>query len=374
MKVLRIGQLAALSLAGSLTLAACGSASNDSSSSTTSSGGNTSSSAASACAPGNLSAAGSTAQLNAMTQAGSGYKTACNAELAYNGTGSGAGITSFLSKQIDFAGSDSALSSTAKDGDEFAKAKTACGSDAIDLPMITGPIAVAFNVKGVTKLNLTASLVAKIFAGKVTTWNDKAIADANSGVTLPATPISVFFRSDSSGTTDNFTNYLNTAAPADWTDAHSKTWTGKVGQGKAKSAGVGQAIKATDGGIGYVEWSYAIQNQLPMAAIDNGAGPVELTADSAGKAVEAATIKGTGGDLSLKIDYATKAAGAYPIVLVTYEIVCTKYADAAKGAAVKSFMSYLASDAFQSSLTQIGSAPLPASILDKVKASVATIS
>jgi len=373
-KVLRIGQLAALSLAGSLTLAACGSASNDSSSSTTSSGGNTSSSAASACAPGNLSAAGSTAQLNAMTQAGSGYKTACNAELAYNGTGSGAGITSFLSKQIDFAGSDSALSSTAKDGDEFAKAKTACGSDAIDLPMITGPIAVAFNVKGVTKLNLTASLVAKIFAGKVTTWNDKAIADANSGVTLPATPISVFFRSDSSGTTDNFTNYLNTAAPADWTDAHSKTWTGKVGQGKAKSAGVGQAIKATDGGIGYVEWSYAIQNQLPMAAIDNGAGPVELTADSAGKAVEAATIKGTGGDLSLKIDYATKAAGAYPIVLVTYEIVCTKYADAAKGAAVKSFMSYLASDAFQSSLTQIGSAPLPASILDKVKASVATIS
>ncbi len=373
MKVLRIGQLAALSLAGSLTLAACGSASNDASSSATA-GSSVSSSASSTCAPGNLTAAGSTAQANAMTQAAAGYKTACNAELSYNGTGSGAGITSFLTKQVDFAGSDSPLNPAGKDGDEFAKANTACGSDAIDLPMITGPIAVVFNVKGVAKLNLTSALVAKIFAGKITTWNDPAIAAANSGVTLPATAISVFFRSDSSGTTDNFTNYMHTTDPTDWTADHAKQWAGKVGQGKAGSAGVGSAVKSTDGAITYVEWSYAITNKLSMAQVDNGGGAVELTAATASKAAEAATISGTGNDLKLKIDYGTKAAGTYPIVLVTYEIVCSKYSDASTAKAVKSFLSYTASPEFQGKLSTVGSAPLPAPIQTKVVAAINAIS
>lgn len=365
----------AIAISGALALTACGSATNTDAPAAGGGGGGGSTAGAStssSCFSGSLTAAGSTAQQNAFQQAISGYQGQCpDAKVSYNGTGSGAGVTSFLAKQVDFAGSDSALNAGAGEVD---KAKAACGADAWNLPMVTGPIAVAYNVKGVDTLVLTPELIAKIFSGKITTWNDPAIAAKNSGATLPSTPISVFFRSDSSGTTDNFTNYMNTTDPTDWADKHDKTWKGKVGQGKAQSAGVSQALAGQDGGITYVEWSYAVQNKLSMASIDSGSGPVELTGDSAGKAVAAATVAGTGNDLALKIDYTTKAQGAYPIVLVTYEIVCSKYSDSTKGANVKAFLTYLASDAYQTSLTKVGSAPLPKEIQTKVQTAVAAIS
>lgn len=374
MKISRIGRASSLAVVAAIALAGCGSASNTDATSSSSPAGNSGSQgsssdpAASDCFSGSLSAEGSTAQQNAITQAISSYQTKCSgAKVSYNGTGSGAGITKFIAKQIDFAGSDSALN---PDKGEPAKAKAACGSDALDIPMVTGPISVAYNVKGVDKLNLTPQLIAKIFAGKITTWNDPAIAAANKGVTLPSTKISVFFRSDSSGTTDNFTNYMNTVDPADWPAGHDKSWKGSVGQGKAKTAGVASAVKSTDGGIGYVEWGYAIQNKLNMASV-NG---VPLTAESAGKAVEAAKVVGTGKDLSLKIDYKTKAAGAYPIILVTYEVVCSKYADATKAKDIKAFLNYMASSDFQSQLTGVGAAPLPAPIQSKVVESINSIS
>lgn len=380
-KITHYGRTASVAVVAALTLAACGSSSNNDASTSGSSGGGSAAStsggggaaaAPSDCFSGSLNAAGSTAQANAITQAISAYQGKCSgAKVSYNGTGSGAGITSFIAKQVDFAGSDSALN---KDKGEPEKAKAACGSDALDLPMVTGPIAVSYNVKGVEKLSLTPKLIAQIFSGKITKWNDAAIAAENKGVTLPDTAISVFFRSDSSGTTDNFTKYMNTTDPTDWPNKHDKAWSGKVGQGKAKSAGVASAIKATDGGIGYVEWSYAVQNQLHMAQLDSGSGPVELTAESAAKGVESATIAGTGNDLALKLDYQPKTAGAYPLLLVTYEIVCSKYPDATKGKNVKAFLNYLASDGFQQSLTQVGSAPLPKSIQTKVQTAVNSIS
>ena len=378
MKISRIGSATGLAVVTALALTACGSASNTDATNSAAGGGTSSSADSSTgsgtaaadrgCFTGSLSAEGSTAQQNAITQAISSYQSKCTgAKISYNGTGSGAGITKFIAKQVDFAGSDSALN---PDKGEPAKAKAACNSTALDIPMVTGPIAVAFNVKGVDKLNLTPQLIAKIFAGKITAWNDPAIQAANKGVQLPSTKISVFFRSDSSGTTDNFTHYLNTVDPADWPQAHDKSWKGSVGQGKAKTAGVASAVKSTDGGIGYIEWGYAIQNKLDMASV-NG---VALTADSAGKAVESAKIVGTGNDLSLKIDYQTRTAGAYPIVLVTYEVVCSKYADATKANNVKAFLSYMASSEFQQQLTQVGAAPLPASIQQKVLASIDSIS
>ncbi|WP_265443497.1 phosphate ABC transporter substrate-binding protein PstS [Flexivirga meconopsidis] len=376
MKITRIGRASSVAVVAALALAACGSSSNNDSSSSAPAGGSGSGAAAGTatasgagdCFSGSLNAAGSTAQQNAITQAISSYQSKCNgAKVSYNGTGSGAGITSFIAKQVDFAGSDSALS---PDKGEPAKAKAACGSDALNLPMVTGPIAVAFNVKGVDKLNLTPDLIAKIFSGKITKWNDPEIAAANKGAKLPDTNISVFFRSDESGTTDNFTNYMNKTAPKIWTDEKSKKWTGKVGQGKSKTAGVATAVKATDGGIGYIEWGYAVQNKLNFASV-NG---VELTGASAGKAVEAAQVVGTGKDLSLKLDYTTKEPGAYPIILVTYEIVCSKYADATKGKNVKSFLSYMASPDFQKTLEGVGAAPLPAEIQSKVVDSINSIS
>jgi phosphate transport system substrate-binding protein len=329
-------------------------------------------------ASGTLNGEGSTAQKNAIQQIISDFQTAnSGATVNYNATGSGAGIKQFNGGQVDFAGSDSALNATATGGgtSEADQAKTRCGgNEAWNLPMVAGPIAVSYNLKGVTKLVLTPDVTAKIFSGAIKTWNDPAIAAINTGTTLPASAIKVYFRSDESGTTDNFQKYLGGAAPAAWTLGAGKKWSGKVGEGKPKSDGVAAAVKSTDGGIAYVEWSFATKNSLGVAQIDNGGGAVELTGDSAGKAVAAATSAGTGNDLRLKIDYATKAAGAYPIVLVTYEIVCSKGLAADKTTLVKSFLKFFSDPAEQSKLTSLGYAPLPAEVQAKVATAAAAIS
>ena len=372
--VLRISALGAIALSGALALSACAS---ENPSTTTPAGNGTAagSTAAADCFTGDLKAEGSSAQKNAIDEAISAFQNVCtDANIDYQPTGSGAGIKQFIAKQVDFAGSDSALKTEEKDGAiESEDAAKACASPAWNLPMVTGPIAIAYNVAGVDKLVLNADVTAKIFDGKVTAWNDPAIAALNSGVTLPATPIKVFFRSDESGTTENFTKYLKAAAPEAWSYETGKKWTGK-GEGKEKSAGVATATKGQDGGITYVELSYAEQNSLKMAQIDSGSGPVELTAESAGKTVATAEQTGTGNDLALKIDYATKEAGAYPIVLVTYEIVCSKYPDAETGKKVKAFLKTFSSDEVQGALGEQGYAPLPAEVATKVKTAVDAIS
>ncbi|HEU5144351.1 MAG TPA: phosphate ABC transporter substrate-binding protein PstS [Dermatophilaceae bacterium] len=371
MSVSRIRSISAIALTGALALSACASENPTTPGST----GGTGSAAAADCFSGDLKAEGSSAQKNAIAEAISSYQEACaDANIDYAATGSGAGIKQFIAKQVDFAGSDSALKTEEKDGKiESVEAKNSCGSDAWNLPMVAGPVAIAYNVKGVDKLVLNAEVAAKIFAGQITTWNDPAIAALNKDATLPATPIKVYFRSDESGTTENFTKYLKAAAESAWTAEPGKKWTGK-GEGKEKSAGVATAVKGQDGGITYVEWSYAQQNQLSVAAIDTGAGAVELTGESAGKTIATAKQTGQGNDLALKIDYATKEPGAYPIVLVTYEIVCSKYADAEKGKQVKAFLKHFATADVQKSLETKGYAPLPAEMQTKVAAAVDAIS
>jgi phosphate transport system substrate-binding protein len=374
-KLSRSGQAFGVALASTLALAACGSDNNDAS---TASGVSESAEVSGTGISGTLNGEGSTAQKNAIQQVITNFQTTnAGATVNYNGTGSGAGIKQFNAGQVDFAGSDSALKTETADGgkSEAAAARERCGgNDAWNLPMVAGPIAIAYNVKGVDKLVLTPEVTAKIFKGDITTWNDPAIAAVNAGVTLPATPIKVFFRSDESGTTENFQKYLNAAAASVWTDKPAKKWAGKVGEGKPKSDGVAAAVKATDGGITYDEWSYATKNGLGIAQIDNGAGPVELTGDAAGKAVAAATQVGTGNDLALKLDYATKAPGAYPIVLVTYEIVCSKGLPAEKTTLLKAFLTHFADPAQQSKLTEQGYAPLPSEVQSKVSAAIAAIS
>jgi phosphate transport system substrate-binding protein len=282
-------------------------------------------------------------------------------------------VSSFIAKQVNFAGSDSALDPKKGEPD---KAKTACGSQALNLPMVVGPIAVAYKVSGVSDLVLTPDVLAKIFLGKITSWDDPAIKAINSGASLPSTHITVFYRSDSSGTTQNFEKYLAATAPTVFTSTPDKdsSKAGFAGQGKTGSQGVQQAISSTDGSIGYVEWSYAVSGNLNTAKINNGGGPVTLTAQTAGNAVSSATIASQGGqDLTLKIDYTTKDPNAYPIILVTYEIVCSKYSDATTGTNVKNFLGYT-SNGGQASLPDLGYAPLPTSILPKVQAAVASIS
>lgn len=376
MKLYRAGTIAGL-IACAIVLAACSSSKDSNSNTSTGAGGGSSSPSTSGggttCSPGTLSAQGSTAQTNAINQWIKDYQSACSGStITYEPTGSGAGVTGFTANQNDFVGSDSALDPTKG---EYDAAQKRCGSAPLDLPMVVGPIAIAYKLNGVDKLILDGPTVANIFLGKIKTWNDAAIAKLNPGVTLPSTPISVIYRSDSSGTTQNFEKYLAATAPDVFTSEPDKDSSKAhfAGQGKAKSQGVSAALAATEGSIGYDEFSFAVSSGLQTAWIDNGGGPVQLTKDSASAAAASATLVPAGaGDLSLKLDYATKTPGAYPIILVTYEVACTKYSDAAVGALVKNFLAYSASGG-QASLAKLGYAPIGSDLQSKVQASVATI-
>lgn len=356
---------------GAMSLVACGSDNN-----AASTGVDTSSSTATCEGKSNLSAAGSSAQKNAMDSFVSTYIGVCQAKgktvnVAYNPSGSGDGRTQFIAGQIDFAGSDSAIK-----GDQLTQAATRCvGGEAWNLPLVFGPVAVAYNLDGVDSLTLNGETIAKIFNGGIKTWNDPAIAALNSGVTLPDTAITPIVRSDSSGTTDNFQQYLTAAGNGAWTQGAGSDFTGGVGEGAKGSAGVAQAVAGAPGSITYVEKSFADQNKLKAASIDTGSGAVELSQESATKAIEGASFTGSGtGDLTLDLTsiYGTKAEGAYPLVLATYEIVCSKGYDADTTAAVKSFLTSAANEG-QGTLAEAGYVPLPDSFKEKVTASIDAI-
>ena len=289
----RVAAASAVAALAAFGLTACGSDPTP-----TAAGGETSgagSAAGLACPTGKLTGEGSTAQGNAMSEVIAGYGDACGnkATIEYNPTGSGAGIKQFYGGLVDFAGSDSALKTEEKDGViEADKAKERCGGNpAWNIPMVVGPIAFAYNLDGVDKLVLTPEVLAQIFTGKITTWNDPAIAKLNSGANLPSSKISVFFRSDESGTTENVSKFLKAAGDGAWTAEPSKSWAG-TGEGKNKSSGVADGVKSTPGSISYMEWSYAKDNSLPTAQLDNGGGATELTAETVGKALSAGRGQG----------------------------------------------------------------------------------
>jgi phosphate transport system substrate-binding protein len=367
-KLNRHGILAGVMLTATLALAACGTDNNNG----PSSGSSSAPAGAADCATGKLTAQGSSAQKNAVEQWVKDFQAKCaGASVDYQPTGSGAGIQAFIGGTADFAGSDSAM----KDPEEQPKADARCATGkAIHLPMVIGPIAVVTNVSGVTGLQFSSATLAGIFANKITSWNAPEIKADNPGVNLPATKILAIHRNESSGTTDNFTKYLSKTAADVWTYSNNKEWKAPGGQGEKGSDGVSAAVKKTDGSIGYVEWSFAEANGLNKAKIKNAAGEyTELNADSAGKTIASAQTAGTGHDLKLTIDYNTKAAGAYPIVLVTYEIVCEKGTPADKLPLLKAFLTYT-SGAGQASLGNLGYAALPTEVQTKVAASVKALS
>jgi phosphate transport system substrate-binding protein len=358
--------------AGALLLTACGSDDNTGTGAGTDSTTSAAVAGDDACFSGTLNAEGSSAQQNAIDEVIASYTATCaDATVNYNPTGSGAGVEQFNNAQVDFAGSDSALKD---DEGEVAAAKERCGgNDAWNIPMVVGPIAMAYNLPGVDTLVLTPEVASKVFKGDIKKWNDPAIAALNKDAKLPSSAIKVFFRSDESGTTENFQKYLAGAGGGAWTDEPSKVWPG-AGEGREKSSGVADGVKTTEGSLTYVEWSYAKDNNLGIAQVDNGAGPVELTGEAVGKAIASAKPAGTGNDLRLELDYATQTAGAYPIDLVTYEIACSKGLAADKAEAVKKFLTYFSSPETQTSLEEIGYAPLPAEVQTKVAAAVGALS
>ena len=365
--------LGALAVSGALALTACGSDNNSGKE-----GGSGSSSAAAApgsvkcdSAKGQLQASGSSAQKNAIDAWVKNYGQACkDVQINYNPTGSGAGITAFLQGQTAFAGSDSPLKP-----EEIEQSKKVCsGGQAIDLPMVGGPIAIGFNVPGVDSLTLDPSTIAKIFNGKITNWNDEAIKKLNPSAKLPDLKIQAFHRSDESGTTDNFTKYLIATAKSDWPYSGGKAWQAKGGQSAQGSSGLAQQVKQTSGAISYFELSYASDGIKTVDLKTDAATPAKATVENATKAIASAQVTGTGKDLALKLNYAPKEDGAYPLTLVTYEIACDKGNKAATLPAVKSFLSYIASEDGQKQLTGASYAPIPDEIIAKVRTTIEGLS
>jgi len=355
LKLNRFGIAVSFLATGAVMLSACGSNNNATGGSATT----VTPSAKVACGgKQTLKASGSTAQANAMTRFLNAFEQACPGQsMNYTGNGSGAGISEFLGNQTDFGGSDSPLSK-----DEYARAEQRCGSPVWNLPVVFGPIAIAYNVDGLASLNLDGPTAAKIFNGGITTWNDPAIGALNSGVTLPADPIRVVFRSDESGTSENFQRYLDTASNGAWGKGAGKTFSGGVGEGAMGNDGAAATVRRTKGSISYVEWSFAIAQHLTVAKVVSSAGPdaVAISPDSVGKTISAAWFIREGNDLAFDTIsfYRPNQAGSYPIVLATYEIVCSKYPDAQVGTAVRAFLQSTIG-AGQNGLADNGYIPVP---------------
>jgi phosphate transport system substrate-binding protein len=313
-----------------------------------------------------LTSEGSTAQQNAMAVFNQAWGQSCPGKsVSYNPTGSGAGREQFIAGHVDFAGSDSPLSA-----DQIVPASRRCnGNPAWDLPLVFGPVALVYNLPGINTLTLNGDALARIFTGRITVWNDPVLVALNPDVAMPDTKISPIYRVDSSGTTDNVQRYLSAAAPESWSKGVGTEFQGGVGEGAAKSSGVIQAVRSVRGAIGYVEKGFADQAGVPYARVGAGSRAVALTDETAANAINAANFLVSGNDLVLDLNsmYATPQPGAYPLVLATYEIVCSQGYDAQTSQAVKSFLT-AAANAGQNALSSDGYVPLP----DKVKVRLIT--
>jgi phosphate transport system substrate-binding protein len=359
------GRTAALALAAALATSACGSDNNNPTAGSTPS---SSVSSSSSCPSGTLTGAGSTFQKNIELQWIKDFTASCQATVDYKGTGSGAGIAQFAEGTVDFAGSDSLM----KD-DEQANADKRCGTGnkAVHLPVTAGAIVLTYNLKGVSTLGLSADTIAKIFTGKVTKWNATEVAGDNPGVTLPATSIQPVHRSDSSGSTDVFSKFLDKLAKGSWSLGTGKELAWPGGQSAKGSDGVTTAVKSTDGAIAYTELSFAKANDLPTVQVKNASGAyVAPSGDSVGKALASATLDETKGDLRTTLDFATTEPAAYPISAVSYVIVCDK--GNKNAALLKAYLTY-ATTTGQATADTLGYAQVPASIASKLTAAVAAI-
>jgi phosphate transport system substrate-binding protein len=366
-KLQRHGLVAGL-VVGVLALSACGS---DNTESTGAGSGSSASGATIDCASGTLSWDGSSAQKTAVTQWVQQYQNQCSeASINYQGQGSGAGRTAFYGGQIPVAGSDASIAD-----DDRSKADDRCtGGKAVNLPMVLTPVEFIYNVQGVSDLTVTPDILAKIFSGKITNWNDPEILAANKGVTLPNKTITTVHRSKDSGTTQNFAKFLTAQAPSIWTYGTGQAWKAPGGQGAADSSGLVQSVKGTDGAIGYVDGPDATKNSLTPAKLDVGAGAVAANADTVGKAISAAKVSGDDQDIVLDINYGLKDAGTYPAILATYEITCTKGLPGEQAKLVRSFLTYTASTAGQEELTKLGYSQLPPELATKVRSAVDSLS
>ena len=355
---LRIAAPAAV-LALALGLSACGAANESDDSGSKDSGTKVS---------GTLNAGGSSAQEAAVGAWKKAFQTQNpDSTVNYDPAGSGAGREQFLAGGLAIAGSDAYLSD-----DELAKAKTLCKGDVVEVPVYVSPIAVIFNLDGVKDLNLTPKTIADIFAGKITKWDDPAIKADNPDAKLPGSKITPVHRSDDSGTTQNFTDYLSKASDGAWAAEPAQTWPVKGGEAAEGTSGVVAAVTSGKGTIGYADESQA--GDLGQAKVKVGDTFNAATPEAAAKVLD--TSKAVAGraatDIAIDIDRTSTEAGVYPIVLASYQIACQ--APAKDAALIKAWLTYVASPEGQTAAGDTaGSAPLTADFGKKVQAAIATI-
>lgn len=288
-----------------------------------------------------------------------------NVTINYQSIGSGGGIQQITQKTVDFGASDAPLT------DDQIKAAPGI----LHIPMVHGPVVATYNLKlDVNKpLRFSGQTLVDIYFGNITKWNDKAIAADNPGVTLPSTDIAVVYRSDGSGTTSIWVDYFSKI---------SKDWESKVGRGTSVkfptgigakgNEGVAGQVKQVEGGIGYVELAYALQNKLPVSLVKNAAG--EFIAPSVDSASKAAALPSYPDDLRFSItDPPAEVKGAYPITGTTWLLVYTQQTDQNKADALVSFIRWAISPAGDEIARSNNYPPIPAPLKDRVLAKVKLI-
>jgi phosphate transport system substrate-binding protein len=317
---------------------------------------------------GTLNGGGSSAQEAAQNAWRAGFQE-LNPEVTvnYDPIGSGGGREQFISGGYPFAGSDSYLDD--EEG-ELDKATERCeGETPVEVPNYVSPIAVIYNLEGVDNLQLSPATLGGIFAGDITKWNDPAIAEDNPDAELPAESINPVHRSDESGTTENFTNYLDVAASDGWSFGEVETWPKEAGgEGGSGTSGVVSAVTNSVNSIGYADASQA--GDLGVASIGVGDEYVAPEPEAAAKIFEVSPRVEGRGDASMvyDLDYTTEESGVYPIVLTSYLLACPSYADKAEGDLVKGYLSYIISEEGQSTAAETaGSAPLPSSVAEEAQ-------
>jgi phosphate transport system substrate-binding protein len=323
-----------------------------------------SSSSSSAALSGTLNASGSTFQLTFQQAAIQAFKSVQSGmTVNYGGGGSGKGRTDLAAGTVQFAGSDSPIPSD--------EASSFSGKPPVlYFPVIIGPITVSYNLSGVTKpLQLTPTVIANIFQGKITKWNDPAIASLNSGVKLPSTAITIARRSDSSGTTANFSLFLEDSTKA-WKLGSSSTinWPSSS-RGGDGNGGVAQIVKSTPGAIGYVDYADAKASGLTFASVQNAAGKYIAPSTTAASAAAA------GAKIASNLTFAAVWSGdatAYPITYQSWDLVFAKQKNANDVKMLKAYLGYLLG-AGQQLLPSLSYAPLPASIDQQAKAQLSKI-
>ncbi len=292
--------------------------------------------------------------------------------MTYEPVGSGGGRENFISGAYLMGGSDTYL-----EGEELTAATERCGGEApIEIPSYVSPIAIIFNVDGVDELDLTPATLAGIFTGEISQWDDPAIAEENPDADLPSEPINPVHRSDESGTTGNFTNYLSVAAEDVWTEGELEVWPRAFGgEGAQGTSGVVSAVTDGQNSIGYADASQA--GDLGTASIQVGGEFVEPSPEAAANILAVSPLADSAEENQLiyDLDYLTEEENAYPIVLTSYMIACPTYEDQMEADVVKTYLEYIIGpEGQQQGADEAGAAPLESGLQEEALAIVDQIS